>query len=262
MLKNSVKVVIPVYKDFFGELEEKSFVQCCKVLKNYEIVIVHPEGLDHSFLSEKKLTTITAKSFPKHYFASIQGYNELLLSSKFYESFLDTDYILIYQLDAFVFKDDLKEWCEKGYDYIGAPWLATSTSSIGMYLFDKIARIFRSKNRKEREQTFFKVGNGGFSLRKVSSHYSISKEQKDFISEILNAEEKKLHAAEDVFWALKASEFNADFKIPNYKEAVYFAIDRKPKIGMKLTNNELPFGCHSINKSKVVHFWKPILSQY
>jgi hypothetical protein len=261
MLKNSVKVVIPVYKDYFGELEEKSFVQCCKVLKNYEIVIVHPEGLNHSYISTKS-DNITTKSFPKHYFDNIEGYNELMLSPIFYEHFLESEYILIYQLDAFVFKDDLKKWCEKGYDYIGAPWLATSTTSIGMKLFDGIARIFRSKNRKDREQTFFKVGNGGFSLRKVASHYTITNKKKEFIFESLNAKEKKLYAIEDVFWSLKAPEFYPDFKIPNYKEAVYFAVDRKPKIAMKLTNNELPFGCHSINKPKVVHFWNPIISQY
>jgi hypothetical protein len=36
------------------------------------------------------------------------------LSASFYERFLDTKYILIYQLDAFVFKDELQEWCDKG----------------------------------------------------------------------------------------------------------------------------------------------------
>lgn len=261
MLRNSVKVVVPVYKEYFGALEEKSFEQCCKVLKDYEIVVVHPEGLDHSYISEK-FDNITTRSFSKHYFDTIDGYNELMLSSVFYESFLDSEYILIYQLDAFVFKDDLKKWCEKGYDYIGAPWLATKTSSFGMYLFDKIAGIFRSKKRKERKQIFFKVGNGGFSLRKVAVHYAIAKEQKEFICKSLRAEKKKLYAAEDVFWSLKAPEFVSDFKIPTYEEAVYFAIDRKPKIGMKLTNNELPFGCHSINKPKVTHFWRPILNQY
>ena len=39
MDKKTAKIVIPVYKEYFGELEEKSFVQCCKVLKDYEIVI-------------------------------------------------------------------------------------------------------------------------------------------------------------------------------------------------------------------------------
>jgi len=261
MDKKAAKIVIPVYKEYFGELEEKSFLQCCKVLKDYEIVIVHPEGLVCAYLTEK-YNNLSFKSFSKLYFATIDGYNELLLSSIFYESFLDSEYMLIYQLDAFVFRDDLMKWCQKGYDYIGAPWIATSTDSFGMNIFNKVARLFRSKKKNAREQTFFKVGNGGFSLRKVASHHNIAKQQQQFIKDVLNETDKKIYAIEDVFWSLKAIEFDPNFKIPDYKEAVYFAIDRKPNLAMKLTNNELPFGCHAINKPKVIDFWKPILDQY
>lgn len=261
MSKDLVKVVIPVYKEFFGELEEQSFLQCCKILKNYDIVIVHPEGLNYSYLQQKNSKIIT-ESFPQYYFNSIDGYNELLLTSLFYERFSSSEYILIYQLDAFVFKDELEVWCNKGYDYIGSPWIATPVDSLGMKIFDKIARIFWSKKKKERQQIFFKVGNGGFSLRKVASHLSIVKEHERFISNFLKEKEKKIYAIEDVFWSLKAPEFDSNFKIPNYKEGVFFGMDRKPNIAMKLTNNQLPFGCHAINKPKVIDFWKPIIDQY
>ncbi|HAH56333.1 MAG TPA: hypothetical protein DCM02_13885 [Flavobacterium sp.] len=256
-MKKIVKVLIPIYKSCFGELEEESFLQCNKVLKNYEIVLVQPEGLDNSFIT-KKFNNITVESFPSHYFQNIEGYNELLLSPSFYERFLDSEYILIYQLDAFVFKDDLLKWCQKEYDYIGAPWIASQHNSI----ITKFLAIFDSKKKKERKQIFYKVGNGGFSLRRVSSHYKIAKEQQSFIYDFLRADMKAIYAIEDVFWSLKASEFNNDFKIPNYKEALDFAIDRKPKIAMSLNNNKLPFGCHGINKPKVVEFWKPILDKY
>ncbi|MEO8253099.1 MAG: DUF5672 family protein [Flavobacterium sp.] len=261
MSANLVKVVIPVYREFFGELEEKSFLQCCKVLKDYQIVIVHPEGLNYSYL-QQKCSKITTESFPKDYFKSINGYNELLLLPSFYERFSSSEYILIYQLDAFVFKDELEKWCNKGYDYIGSPWIATPVDSLGMKVFDKIARIFWSKKKKERQQIFYKVGNGGFSLRKVASHFAIVKEHNQFISSFLNEEKKKIYAIEDVFWSLKAPELDVNFKIPDYKEGVFFGIDRKPEIAMKLTNNQLPFGCHAINKPKVKDFWKPILDKY
>lgn len=260
MSKNLVKVVIPVYKEYFGVLEEKSFLQCCKVLKDFEIVIVHPEGLNHSYLTDKS-NNISTISFSKDYFANIDGYNELLLSSMFYESFLDTEYILIYQLDAFVFKNDLAKWCQKGYDYIGAPWLATPENTVFLKYYHKIVRKF-SKKKRERYQIFFKVGNGGLSLRKVASHYSIAKKYQQFISDFLNKKEKKIYAIEDVFWSLKAPQFDQNFKIPEYKEAIYFALDRKPNLGVQLINNDLPFGCHGINKPKVINFWKPILEKY
>lgn len=260
-MKQLVKVIIPVYKNYFGELEEKSFLQCVKVLRNYQIVLVQPEGLDNSFIT-KEYANVMVESFPKRYFENISGYNELLLSSFFYERFLDSEFILIYQLDAFVFKDELKKWCDKDYDYIGAPWIATPEKVPGLILFNKIINLFRSKKKIERKQLFYKVGNGGFSLRKTISHYTISNENKSFIFDFLNAKEKKIYAIEDVFWSIKAIELNKDFKIPDYKEALYFAIDRKPKIAFKLIDNEIPFGCHGINKPKVIDFWKPILSKY
>jgi hypothetical protein len=45
------------------------------------------------------------------------------LSEEFYQAFTDFEFMLIYQLDAFVFRDELADWCRSGYEYIGAPWL-------------------------------------------------------------------------------------------------------------------------------------------
>jgi hypothetical protein len=260
-MKKSVKIIIPIYKTYFGELEEKSFLQCVKVLKNHQIVLVQPEGLDNDYIT-KQYSGISVESFPKRYFENIEGYNELLLSASFYERFLETNYILIYQLDAFVFKDELLKWCDKEYDYIGAPWIASPKNTISSKYFNMIARNFRSKRKNEREETFFKVGNGGLSLRKTESHYLIAKQNSAVISKFLNADVKQIYAIEDVFWSLQAPKLYANFKIPDYKEAVYFAIDRKPKIALALCNDQLPFGCHGINKPKVIEFWKPILNQY
>lgn len=256
-MEHLVKVVIPIYKDHFGFLEEKSLLQCMNVLKEYPIVLMQPEGLDNTYITDK-FPNVLVENFSKDYFKNISGYNELLLSPSFYERFLDSEFILIYQLDAFVFKDTLKNWCEKGYDYIGAPWIATQHNKI----VAKTLALFDSKKKKERKQIFYKAGNGGFSLRRVSSHYKIAKEQQSFISNFLKAEKKPIYATEDVFWSLKAPEFSKYFTIPGYKEALHFAIDRKPEIAFRIINNEMPFGCHGINKPKVVDFWKPILDNY
>lgn len=260
-MKSIVKILIPIYKDHFGELEEKSFLQCVKLLGEYGIILIQPEGLDNSYITSK-YPEIEVVSYPKKYFQSIEGYNELLMTSMFYQSFLNFDYILIYQLDAFAFKDDLKEWCLKGYDYIGAPWIATPINTVGRRVFNTIARTFRSKKKNNREKTFYKVGNGGFSLRKVKSHYDIAVANQQLIRNLLNAGKNEICGIEDVFWSLKAPLLDPNFKIPEYKEAVHFAIDRKPEIAFSITNGEMPFGCHGINKPKVIDFWKPILEKY
>ena len=73
------------------------------------------------FIYEKNFYLV-ALAFNDTYFESIYGYNQLMLNVEFYEAF-SKKYILIYQTDAFIFKDDLNYWCEKDYDYIGAPWI-------------------------------------------------------------------------------------------------------------------------------------------
>ena len=46
----------------------------------------------------------------------------MLLTADFYRRFTDYEYILIHQLDVFLFEDKLLEFCDMGYDYIGAPY--------------------------------------------------------------------------------------------------------------------------------------------
>ena len=59
---------------------------------------------------------------------------------------------------------------------------------------------------------------------------------------------------EDVFWS-SIPEHDSSFLIPDYKEGLQFAFDRKPELALKLNNNKLPFGCHGFEKPKVRAFW-------
>jgi hypothetical protein len=117
-----VAVVIPFYKPTLTDHERISLQQCHKTLANYPIIAVKPQSLvlpgevaGYSFYN--------IISFNDEYFKSIQGYNRLMLSAAFYEAFIQYEYILIYQLDAFVFKDELSFWCNQDIDYVGAPWM-------------------------------------------------------------------------------------------------------------------------------------------
>jgi len=246
-----VAIVIPVYKKELSENEEFSLNQCIKILGDYDIIFACPKGLNPRY----QKSNIKAEEFATDYFNNIQGYNRLMLESHFYERFLKYDYILLHQLDAFVFRDDLTSWCNKGYDYIGAPWIATNS------VISKLLTPFNSKSLKRRKPIFYKVGNGGFSLRKTKSFFEISKKLKDDIRIQLTEKKDEIYAIEDVYWSLKVPMIFSDFSIPNYKEALKFAMDRKPALSLKLNNNQLPFGCHGFDKPKVSLFWKPIIAR-
>ena len=108
-------VVIPVYR-VFTPTEAFAFCQCVDVLGSHPISVICPKNLDVSFIDGfRKNIDIDYVRFEPKYFEGIKGYNNLLLTPSFYERFADYEYMLIYQLDAFVFHDSLNYWVDKGY---------------------------------------------------------------------------------------------------------------------------------------------------
>jgi hypothetical protein len=249
MTKKLVKVLIPIYKSELTKVEEASLKQCVKLLSEFPIIFVQPKSLYSSNINYDGL--IKTEVFEDHFFKDVFGYNSLMLSEVFYERFIDSEYILIYQLDAYVFKNELKYWCSKGYDYIGAPWIASKNTVINRFL-----KTFHSSRKKARQAIFFKVGNGGFSLRRVSSFFYATQKLKLEIEDNLKRNRNDFWIMEDVFWSLTAPTHLKNFLIPGYKEALKFAIDRKPKLAFKLNNQVLPFGCHGLEKTKAKSFWQ------
>lgn len=257
-----VAVIVPVYKEP-TTLEDISLQQCFKVLaKSHPIICIKPNSLDlntsypfHSFVS-----------FDDTYFKDIAGYNKLMLAEEFYGKFLDYEYILIYQLDAFVFKDELIFWCQKNLDYIGAPWLRHKYPDVVKALKNSVmAYVHRKFNIKQKNtsvptdiQREYKVGNGGLSLRRTQIFYTLTRRFQEKIQEYL------LHTAanlnEDVFWSIEVNRKKKNLKIPSYKEAVYFAFEVPVDRAFELTNNALPFGCHAWNKN--LENWRPIFKDF
>lgn len=257
-----VKIIIPIYKVNLSILQKKVLIHNLQILEDYTIVFVCPIDLDISdLLLYTEANKVQIERFDNVYFKGIEGYNKLMLSSLFYSRFLDTQFLLICQTDAFVFKNELVAWCDRNYDYIGAPWIGSSNSFYNIFL-RKINNIIRQlKGQKSRNwDHLFKVGNGGFSLRKVQSHYSIASMYAELIAEYVN-DESSIYHVEDVFWSMRVPLLDSSFLIPHYKEAVSFAIDRKPKKAMALNGNKLPFACHGYDKKKVSVFWNPILNE-
>ncbi len=229
-----VAVVIPIYKQNMTEAEEKSLTQAKKVLNRYDFVLFGPDGL-----SLENYMKVTADfewiGFENKYFSSVDGYSELLLSPNFYKKFFDYDYILIYQLDAWVFEDALETWCNKKYDYIGAPWLSKPPLTKGRPRMD-LTPYFVNK-----------VGNGGFSLRKTKSHYRNCLIFRPLLKYFIKNE--------DMFWGLFLYYLNPFFTRPKAIEALNFAFEMEPRKAFEITSHNLPFGVHAWEKYDP-EFWK------
>jgi hypothetical protein len=259
----NVAVVIPFYRDAILHYEEISLQQCENVLSGYSKIAIKPHSLVLPDIIEK-YNFSEVISFEDKYFNGVQGYNGLMLSDIFYSKFLKYDYILIYQMDAFVFKDDLIYWCEQGFDYVGAPWLRKKNDSILkeiLYkaLFEIYTRLdIKKNNLPSRKQFDNKVGNGGFSLRKVSKFHELTLSLRPKISLYLGRNEHEFH--EDAFWSIEVNRRKKLLNIPPYKIGLKFSIENAPFRALKLNNEQLPFGCHAWDKH--LDFWRPIFRQY
>ena len=210
---STAAIVIPIYKEDLSPLEEISLIQVRRILHNYKIIFVAPDNVNFPYLNSNDVII----RFDSSYFSSIESYNRLMLSADFYKTFFNFDYILIYQLDAFVFYDALEYFCSLNYDYIGAPWPMMWVYPIG--------------TRKIR------VGNGGFCLRKVRACYDVLVRYNFMIKEYLDA---KIN--EDTFFAHCKAYCN--FNIAPIDIAYQFSMEFNPRRSIMKNQGHVPFGCH------------------
>jgi len=243
--KSLVAVVIPVYQANMTDAEHASLRQCMQVLGNYPVIVVKPQALDLSAF-KVQYPSLTFHSFDNSFFTGVDAYNRLMVSIDFYKTFTAYDYILIYQLDAFVFRDELKEWCAKGYDYIGAP-------SLHQAEFDKIpaedARDFAHALSTQRV-----VLNGGLSLRKISSFLRYLK--------IYNTFYPAWKGNEDMLFCQEATRLKPMklfMKLPDWREALHFAFEKSPAASYELTAHRLPFACHAWERYEPA-FWAQFIT--
>jgi hypothetical protein len=229
--KSLVAVVIPVYQAVMTDAERLSLKQCMTVLAAYPVIIVKPASLDLAAL-EAEYPTLSMLSFDDSFFKGVDSYNRLMISIEFYKAFTAYEYMLIYQLDAFVFRDELKEWCSKGYDYIGAPSLHDESFDI---LPAASAHVFEKALSSRRF-----VLNGGLSLRRISRFISYLK--------IYNTFYPAWKGNEDMLFSQEATRLvpmKLFMKLPTWQEALRFAFEKSPAATYELTNHQLPFACHA-----------------
>lgn len=256
--------MIPIYRDQPQPMEVLSLQRCLAILSKYPLVFVGPAGLDRSWYEEfcKKKQGVTFEEFDPGYFSSIEGYSELLTSNKFYERFLQFRFILIHQLDAYVFNDSLQHWCSLDFDYIGAPWINALwhddvCNGIKVKIFRKQSFVQRQLTKLSwllrglRASKGLRVGNGGFSLRKVKTFRGLA----------LDARDPGVDYNEDLYWSMYIPLTDPDFKVADVDTALGFCFDSNPSLCLSLNRGQLPFAAHAWYRDQDVYkgnvdFWK------
>ena len=249
-------VVVPIYTLSLSDTERRALRRALTVLRHHDVAIVKPESLDVSPLGG--LLGIeagwTVESFPDSFFVGREGYNRLMMSEELYARFLSWDYMLVVQTDVLVFSDRLDEWCRRGYDYVGAPWLPEVQTVKGFHPLHRL--VWHTRKAMARLTPGFhaislkySVGNGGFSLRRVAAFHRIASSHRDAIDAII-ASERGVGGFEDVFWSTTARPLDSTFTVAPWREALLFSVESHPDLAMHYTGGELPFGSHAFARRR------------
>ena len=229
-----VVIGIPVYREELTDFEKISLRQVHNIMSNWNKVFIAPKSLQIDY--GKSFSEYEVIRFDDKYFQSIETYTELLLTEEFYEKFIDYTYLLIYQLDAFVFSDRLMQFCGIGMDFIGAPACGGNWKN-------------------------YHVGNGGFSLRRISSCLRVVKTKNKILERLISLYHPN-NWGEDDFFAFCGRSSEIDFKVPSPRIAATFSAQTDYVHGLRdIPRRGLPFGCHywpTLN----YHFWKPYIESY
>ena len=265
-----VAVVVPGYaREEFTSDEKISLRHMEHFLEAYDKYLVVPKGL------KVNRPAFRIVGVDQRFFGSPTASTRLMLSPSFYKRFADYKYILLCHLDALVLSDRLEEWCDLDLDYIGAPWITCGDSP---YV------------KRER------VGNGGFSLRKVESflrviysnqywvepdaywrsvcsqhpglssyRFLLTRYLKSF--SVFNGARREMASwhlrndgrkNEDYFWADEAVRYYPPFKVASVEVGLRFAFEVSPRRCFELNQGNLPFGCHAWPLYDRA-FWEPYL---
>lgn len=252
--KKDIAIVVPIYKLPLSPDDRICLNQLFKVMTGYDIYAVFPENLDITDVCEEY--PLLKSSMESSHFSSLRSYNKLVLSRSFYDAFYNYKYILINQLDTYIFKDELCKWANSGFDYVGAPFVPDKNKywSPLRRLWCKLNFYLRRyKGTNPHHSQWYQVGNGGLCLRNVSKFQNITKKYKQQIEDDLS-DEKDFYP-EDLWLSFELKDDDR-LKTPDWKTALLFSIECSPQKCMDIIGNKLPFGTHAWTLDKHRPFWE------
>lgn len=239
-------IVIPIYKTDFNIIDKTSLDFLIEnsseyTKENYPVYLIGPEKINPELENLSKYLSkgnfkVEIKTFEDKFFKSTASYSQLLKNHDFYKVFDNFDYILIYQNDCLMIEDNLKQWLDKDYDYIGAPILSDRSG------WKKVPI----------------VGNGGCSLRKVKYFKNVTNPKGAFLKKYKKQLSEEVSARgpegyqdyEDLYFA-ELIAYYYGMKRPTFKQSLDFAFDMNPDFAkvFKTDPNKLPDFIHAYDKN-------------
>ena len=211
-----------------------------QVLKGEDIFFIAPENLNTDYY-ETEFPDIRYKRYKDKYFKGILGYNKLMLSTDFYDSFSEYEYMLIAQPDACIWREEnmLEYFMDMDFDYYGAPWIPARR----IWEWAPVRSGQDGRRRivcLKKEGNGIEMGNGGFSLRRISSCRKLIKEfawRKSYWY---------IKRNEDIFFGVFGRGSKNNFKLCDVASGLKFAGEYNIK--ELVLEGRTPFGVHGWSK--------------
>jgi len=262
-------VAVFAHKPDLTRYEEISLTQCGRVLGNHPLKLICPLGMNVS-AHLKLAPQLEIDPVPPAFLSSLSAYNKFKISPWLYDRYQDYDFMLTYELDAFVFRDELQEWCGAGWDYIGAPW-------------------FKGDLQKPEAAIIRSGGNSGFSLRRIAPARRLNRRWKlirpvhhvyrDWMRSTRGSQRQyrelielawgknifhhrfsKVEVNEDLFWSRDVARRFSEYRVAPYTQARRFSFEALPERLLAENAGLLPFGCHKWHTG-LLNFWRPYLNE-
>jgi hypothetical protein len=247
-------VLIFTHKAEPDAYEQLSFQQCFKVLGKHPIRLVCPQGMDISRYRKMAPEVVPDFIDPK-WFRTMRDYNLLKVLPWIYRRYAGYEFMLTYELDAWVFRDELLYWCDQGWDYIGAPWFE------GYY------------DCKE-DSPVLGVGNSGFSLRRIGAMAQGAREMRRkvlLMRSYMRVNLRRFRSSgslqdliaghvqlEDDYWCRFVAPRLEWFNLAPYEAAKHFAFEANAPRLYTECGEGLPFGCHKPRELNP-EFWRSFI---
>lgn len=221
---------IPIYKSDLTIIEKASLTQLCKIIQNkFEICLICPEDLnlrEYVDIAEKYDVKLSTLFCAKQYFTGTATYSYMCETADFYKCFSEYKYLFIYQLDGWIFEDNIQKYLDLDVDYIGSPW------NVGSFNLQCDT-----------------IGNGGVSLRKVQKFIDVCN---SFTPEDY---EKDWVKTEDLFFC-KTMKLKANFKLPTVQVGSNFSLcGLWGRFMTKYNDGKLPMCLHGWHRDYLT-YWK------
>jgi hypothetical protein len=266
-MKADVVVLIFAHAPELQWHEKISLEQCLRVLGQHAVRLVCPEGLDVSAYL-RIAPALQVDFIPSQWMASYRAYNRLRVLPLLYKRYAAFEYILFHELDAFVFRDELSDWCAQGWDTIGAPWFErhhealpdaapTGAGNGGLCLrrTKSMLRVLHSFGHVIPARTVLDDWRRARSFSPGSLWLLFSRlTYRNNFFWLLN----DFGANDDIFWGKYAAKRFPWFRIAPYGVAERFSFEvNAPRLYREI-GNRLPFGCHKWQQL-TPDFWFPII---